>query len=447
MAQGAKFLHGRTMRHVIEMTLTGATGLTFMFLVDAAALFWVSKLDDPTLLAALGFAWTIMFFAVGSSIGLAIAATALVSRGIGQGERANARRTASSALIISFAIQFTIAALMFTFRDALVGLAGATGETRTIAVRYLGFIMPSIPLIALGMVGSSILRALGDGWRSMSVTLAAGAIAVTLDPLFILYFGLGIDGAALVLVLSRTVTAALAIWYLVRVHKMLAPVRLSDITRIIPAFFAIALPGSLTQLSTPCGNMLLTWLVSRHGDGAVAGWIVVSRVSMLAFGGIFALSGAIGGIIGQNYGANLLDRVRSTYRDALIFVACYTCIAWCILFLTRHFVADMFQLSGDGLDVYLAFAGLAAGGFVFNGSLFCANAAFNTLGKPLWSTGFNWMRDALVMFPLAWALSSWIGGPGAVYGQSMAGVIVGAAAAMAGWRYVSGLERARPVQL
>jgi hypothetical protein len=53
----ARFTTGSTMRHVVVMTLTGSVGLTFMFLVDAATLFWVSQLGDQTLMAAVGFAW------------------------------------------------------------------------------------------------------------------------------------------------------------------------------------------------------------------------------------------------------------------------------------------------------------------------------------------------------------------------------------------------------
>ena len=170
-------------------------------------------------------------------------------------------------------------------------------------------------------------------------------------------------------------------------------------------------------------------LIARHGDGAVAGWAVVTRLTVLAFGGIFALSGAIGGILGQNWGAGLMARVRATYRDALIFCTVYTGLAWALLFALRGPIVAAFGLGPEGAAVVNAFVGLAAGGFVFTGALFVSNAAFNTLGRPLYSTGFNWSRDGVVMFPLAWALSQALGAPGVIYGQALAGVIVGTAAA------------------
>ena len=134
-----------------------------------------------------------------------------------------------------------------------------------------------------------------------------------------------------------------------------------------------------------------------------------------------------------------MARVRRTFRDSLLFCAVYTAATWAVLFLLRHQIIGVFRLGPEGAEVFLAFVGLAAGGFVFTGALFVANAAFNTLGRPLWSTAFNWTRDGLALFPLAWALSDAFGAPGVVYGQALAGVVVGTVAAWAGWRFVERL--------
>jgi Na+-driven multidrug efflux pump len=279
----------------------------------------------------------------------------------------------------------------------------------------------------------------------MSVTLGAGVVAMVLDPLLIFGLGFGFDGAAWATAIARSCVGLLALHYLVNVHHMLVPVRLPTVRNLSRPFFAIALPATATQLSTPFGNYLLTSLVAQHGDGAVAGWAVVTRLSVLAFGGIFALSGAIGGIFGQNYGAGLLDRVRCTFRDALVFCTVYTGLAWAILFAMRDIIVVAFGLGPEGAAVVHAFVGIAAGGFVFTGALFCANAAFNTLGKPLRSTALNWSRDGVVLFPMAWALSQPFGAPGVIYGQAAAGVVVGAVAVWAAWRFVAALEAAEPL--
>ncbi len=438
-APQGRFLTGSTMLHVVKMTLSSTIGLTFMFLIDAATLFWISRMGVEQNMAALGFAWTIQFFTLSGGIGLMIAAVALVSRAIGRGDRAQARRHASSAMVITVAVQMLLAALVLLFREDILALAGARGETLAIASRFLLISVPSLPLLALGMVGSGILRAEGDAMRSMMITIAAGLVAMTLDPLFIFGFGLGVEGAAMVMDISRTLTTVLALWFVIRVHDLAAMPSLANVRKVAPAFAVIALPAMATQLSTPFGNYIATGFVAQFGDGAVAGWAVVGRLTVLAFGGVFALSGAVGGIFGQNYGAGQMDRVRSTYRDALLYSAGYILLAWGVLWALRGVAISVFNLGPEGAGVVLAFTNLAAGGFVFTGVLFVSNAAFNNLGRPTWSTGFNWLRDGLLMFPLCWLMAGWLGATGVVYGQALAGVIAGALAAMVAWRFVARL--------
>jgi len=83
--------------------------------------------------------------------------------------------------------------------------------------------------------------------------------------------------------------------------------------------FAISGPAILTQLATPVGQAVVTRMVASHGEAAVAGMAIAGRLTPVAFGILFALSGAVGPIFGQNLGAGRMDRVRRTYTDAILF--------------------------------------------------------------------------------------------------------------------------------
>ena len=441
VAGQGRFLAGSTMRHVAYMTLTGAMGITFVFLVDAANLLWVSQLGDPRLVAAIGFAFAIQFFSVSAGIGLMIASTALISRSIGSGEADRARRQATSAALIAFAFQSVFAAVILWFRHDLVALAGATGETAALAARYLALTIPSLGIMAVALVVNGALRAVGDGARSMYVTLASGSVAMVLDPLLILGLGMGLDGAAAVLVLTRCVMLVMALRFATRTHDLLARPLPADVAATLRPFFAIALPAILSQMSTPVGNYLLTTVMARFGDDAVAGWAVVGRLTVVAFGGIFSLSGAIGGIFGQNFGARRYDRLRSTYRDAILFGLIYTLVAWAVLALSSGAVIDAFALSPQGAEVVRSFAFVGAGGFVFAAALFVSNAAFNALGRPGRSTLTNWLRDGVLTLPLGLVLAGGFGASGVIYAQAGASLLAGTAAALWGWHFVTGLSR------
>ncbi|MEL6479172.1 MAG: MATE family efflux transporter, partial [Pseudomonadota bacterium] len=435
----ARFTRGSTMRHVAVMTATSAVGLMSLFLVDVANLFYISLLGETELAAAIGFAGTIQFFMISVSIGLAIASTATVSRAVGAGDRETARRLAASSLTTLVSVLAVCSVAVWVFRGEALSLLGATGDAHAIASDFLAIVLPSLPLLGLAMVSSGLLRSVGDARRAMYVTLSGGIFGALLDPFFIFDWGLGlgVEGAAYVSVLSRVLVAAVGLSFAIRLHDLIGRIDLAATIGDARILMAIAAPAIATQLSTPFGNAYLTSVVATHGDEAVAGWAVVGRITALAFGGIFALSGAVGPILGQNLGAGLFPRLRQTYRDALIFCTGYVLSVWLILFLLTAPLITAFGLSGAGAEVLTAFTHFGAGAFLFTGALFVSNAAFNNLGRPTWSTAFNWSRDAMVIPALAFLVAGMLGAAGAVAIQAVAGLLVGTLAAITAWRFVS----------
>ena len=438
------------MRHVVVMTTTASVGFLFLFLVDFLTLFYVSLLRDVRLVAGVGLASFVQHVVSAVAIGLAVAATALVSQALGARNRPLARSRTTSCLAASFLTLTVLAAAVFVFRREAVGLLMEPGPATEVASRYLAWILPSVPLLGLGISTAAILRAEGDARRALIVTMVAGGVAFVLDPLVILGLGLGVDGAAGVLVLARIVTALVGLHFVVRVHELAAPLRPAGVVRDLRAVFAVGGPAVLAQLSTPSGFLLLTPWVGRFGDSAVAGWSVVTRLVVLGFSGIIALAVAVGGIFGQNYGARRLERVEATFRDSVVFAVAYALVAWAVLWVGSDAVVWAFGMSGDGARIVRAFCRLGAGGFVLAGAAYVATAAFNNLGRPLWATTLNWSRAGVAVPAVLLLMVGTLGGreilfslegPGVVYayavGSSLAGVIGG----ILGWRFVKGLVR------
>lgn len=440
MKRQARFVTGSTMRHVVVMTTTGMIGLTFMFFIDAVTLFWVSRLGNESFMAAMGFAWTIQFFTISVGVAFMIAATALVSRSLGAENWEDARKQTSVSALLTFVILLVAVVVLLVFRRDILTAIGAQGETLDAASTFLLISVPSLPIMALGMIGSAVLRAEGDGLRSMMVTISSGIVAAIVDPLFIFGFDMGIQGAALGVSVARATSAILAIYFVIKVKDLAAWIILNDVKRWYLPFAMIALPTVLTQMASPTGNMLATSVISDFGEAAVAGWAVLGRVTVVAFGGVFALSGAIGGIVGQNFGAGNFDRVRGAYRDSLIFSTIYVVAVWALLALLTPLILQAFGLSDGAAEVVKAFNYVAAGSFAFAGALYVSNASFNNLGKPLYSTLFNWIKDGVFMLPLCiWGASAF-GAAGVVYGQGMAWVASGIASAIFGWWFIGQVE-------
>lgn len=435
------------MRHVVVMTASGSIGLSFLFLVDVLALFWISKLDQVVLIAAMGFAATIQFLAVSVSLGMMIAGVALVARNIGAGDAEEARRYATTTIVLSFGIQLVLATLTYIFRYELLALTGAEGEAQEVAAHFISITVFTLPLIAVGVACGGILRATGDAWRSMLVTLLPGVVVGCLDPILILGADLGVTGAAISQVLSRVVMITLGLTWMIHKHDLLARPTIPDLSRTLRPMMAIALPTIVTQASTPIGNWLLTLAMAPFGEEAVAGLTVALRLVMLVFGGIYGLSGAIGGIIGQNFGARRLDRVRRAYFDALVFCAGYTVVAWVLMATLVTVIIDAFGITGAGQGVVQVFCFVVTASFLFNGALFVAASCFNNLGKPLWATAANLFRDVALIYPLALVFGSVWGATGVMMAPALANVIAGAGAALIALLLINRLLATNPPAL
>lgn len=425
MSQDAKFLEGSLLRHVAVMSLTASFGLMAVFAVDLVDMIFISMLGKSELAAAVGYAGAILFFTTSFGIGMAIAAGAVVARALGAGDAALARRRSGNALLVSFVLGSLFALLVWLNLRPIAQLVGATGDTLDLAVHYLAIIIPSLPLLMLGMVGGAILRAHGDARRSMMATLVGAGVNAVLDPILIFGLGLDLTGAALASVCARIVIGFMSILPILRHHGGLDRPSLADLRADIGPIFTIAVPAILTQLATPVGQAVVTRSMAQFGEEAVAGMAIVGRITPVAFGIVFALSGAVGPIVGQNFGAGRMDRVRDAIRDALLFTAGVIVVAAVILYLMRGMLEDVFVLEGVSRQLVFLFAGPLALLFFFNGVIFVGNAAFNNLGHPYYSTWINWGRHTLGTIPFVLVGAVWFGAPGVLAGQYLGGVVFG----------------------
>lgn len=419
----AKFLSGNLLRHVTVMSLTASLGLMAVFVVDFVDLIFISMLGNSELAAAVGYAGTILFFTSSFGIGMAIAAGALVARALGEGDTQMASRRAATVLLYGVIFASIFAAVVWYYVPVFAGWVGATGDVLDFTTTYLRIIVPSLPFLLIGMVGGAILRAHGAARHAMMATVIGGIVNAILDPILIFGLDLGLTGAALASVAARVAMAAFALIPIYKYHGGLQKPTKAEFGGDFGAILQIAFPAILTQLSTPIGQAYVVRSMAEYGEDAVAGMAIVSRMVPLAFGVIFALSGAIGPIIGQNFGAGQFDRVRQALKDGLLFIAVYTVLASAALFLLRGPIIALFNAEGVSAELIILFCGPLALMWFFNGVIFVANAAFNNLGHPFYSTWVNWARHTIGTIPFVLVGSIYWGAKGILIGQAIGGIV------------------------
>jgi putative MATE family efflux protein len=435
-AETPKFVTGSLLRHILVMTGTGAVGLMAIFVGDLANIYFLSRSGDEAVVAAIGYASSILFFSTSIGIGLSIAATALVAPALGAGLRTRARRLAAHAHVLTFAASALLSIALWFVIEPMLAALGAGGHTLELAARYLEIVLPTLPLLALGMTSAAVLRSVGDARRAMHVTLYGAVVNVVLDLVLIVHLGLGITGAAIAALIARLAVMAIGLYGAISVHNLVGRPKLATLFRDTPAFAAIAVPAVLTNIATPVGNAYVTYAIAAFGDGAVAGWAIIGRVIPVAFGATYALSGSVGPILGQNYGARSAERMRAVLTLSLQTMAGFTAAAWLLLAIFAGPLADGFRASPEARELILLFCRWLSPMFVFLGALFISNATFNTLGRARLSTILNWGRATVGTVPFVLAGGALAASQGVLAGNMIGGIVFGVVAVVLSYRLI-----------
>lgn len=437
------------MRHILVMTAASTAGLLTLFLVDLVDIFFLSLLGQEELAAAIGYAGTLLFFMTATGIGLQIAVSVAISRAEGasswvntdENPRAKVQRYYSNGLVYT-AICATLVCLPFVlYSEAMLIALGASGNTLVQAQNYAAIILPSTPLLAVAMSATATLRAIGDPKAAMIAIMAAGFVNAALDPLFIFTFGLGAEGAAIATVISRVVMIAVPLRALARHHDLHFHIDRGHLLADSKLLNTVAIPAMLTNLATPISSTIVMKFMAAYGDGAVAGAAIVGRLAPVAFAALFALSGSVGSIVGQNAGARRYDRVRQTLHNALLASTLYVLFAWLVLFLCTNFIIDAFEASGQSAQLIQLYTHYLVVGFAFNGMLFIANASFNNLQVPHYATIFNFARSLLGTLPLVFVFSRWYGPEGVLIGETLGATVFGVMAYITATRVITRNEQ------
>lgn len=437
----AVFLEGSTLRHVINMTAASTVGLMAMFAVDLVDMYFLSLLGEQELAAAVGYGGTLLFFLTAISIGLQISMGALVSRSIGARRRDLAARYCSNILIFSGSAAALMSAAGFLYLEELLALLGATGKTLGYALDYSSIIIPNTAILALAMCASNAARALGDARRAMYATLGGSIVNAVLDPILIFGLDWGIEGAAIASALSRYAALGIACHAIFRVHRLPGPTSLAWLREDLPAIIRVAGPAVLTNLATPIGASFVLRTMSQFGDSAVAGAAIMGRIWPVAFAAVFALSGAIGPIIGQNAGAHRYDRVRRALLNAVLCNLAYVLIVWLLLWSAQGLIVSAFSASGEAERLIRFALTWLVGAYIFSGMLFVANASFNNLHRAHLATLFNFSRALLGTIPCVYFGSIWYGSYGVMAGDAVGATVFGSLAFLAVLWQVRQLDR------
>lgn len=436
----AHYTEGSIYKHILTMATLSAIGLLSIFIVDLVDLYFLSLLGEIEMASAIGFAGVILFFTIAVSIGLMITMGALVAKSIGAKNVVAAKQYTVNIFVICIILGCIIGYSAWFFASDLLSIMGAKGRSLELSSTYLEIILPSLPILCIGMGAAGALRSVGDAKQGMFVTLVAGVVNAILDPIFIFALDMGIAGAAWASVMARVAMMVYALWFVIKKHNLIAKFDFQKFKQDLSAISKVAFPAILTNIATPIGNAYIMFVLADFGDSAVAGFAIIGRIMPVAFCLVFSISGAVGPIIGQNHGAELYGRVQQTIKKSFVIIVVYSVVVSFLLFALKHNIVSVFKVDGEAENLIVLFCTWVAILTIFRGFLFVANATFNNLDKAKYSTFMNFGKATIGTIPFVYYGAQYYGAFGIMLFEAIGAIVFGFIASFYAFRVVKNLE-------
>lgn len=352
-----------------------------------------------------------MLFASGSA--------AYFSLRLGEKRHKEAEKAVGSAAISVFVVISILSILAGIFMEPIFWLFGCTDEILPYALEYGKIIIWGLPFVSTIMVLSGLIRSDGNPKIAMLSMLCGAVFNTILDPIFIFVFHWGVSGAAIATVMSELLGFVITILYIphFKTIKLTWKSFIPDF-KVLGGLCALGASSCISQAAMLFLMGLLNRSYIKYGEMTKYGASipltcvgVVSKFNQILTSLANGTNAGAQPIIGYNYGAGNLDRVRKTYKTALMISTGFMLIGTIIF---EIFPDKAIALFGQGSDLYNEFATKCLRIFmlimVFNGVQASVTSFFQAIGKPMRAMLLSSLRQivlllpAILILPLFWGL-------------------------------------------
>lgn len=391
----------------IPMALEMA-GEALFALVDV---FFVGHLG-ATAVATVGLTESMMALLYALAFGLAMPATAMVSRRVGEGDLEEAGATAAQAMWAAIAVG-ALVSLLGAFAPQLLTLMGGTAEVVREGRTFTAIMLGASPLVILLFVGGGALRGAGDAAGAMRALWIANGINIALDPCLILGLGpfpeLGLTGAAVATVIGRSAGVVYQVWRLSRARSVSIRGRWGLRLDIIRRLFRLSVGGTAQHLVETGSWVAVVRVLAELGSVAVAGYTVTMRLVIFTLLPVWGFSNATATLVGQSLGANDPARAERAVWLSGSFASVILAIVSLAFLLAPRPLAALFTDDAAVVDVAGEGLFIIAFGYFFYGWVMVCQQAFNGAGDTTTPAWINVACFWCLLIPLAWILANPVG--------------------------------------
>jgi putative MATE family efflux protein len=398
---------GSIPRHILRLAAPLALGMVFQTLYYLVDLYFVARLGDVAI-AGVSAAGNLQFIILAMTQVLGVGTMVLISHAAGRKDQADANLVFNQSLLIAGLAAAATLIGGYALAPVYMRSVGADAATVAAGLTYLHWFLPALGLQFALVSMSSALRGTGIAKPTMIVQMLSVALNALLAPVLIAGWltgrPMGVAGAALASTIAVSAATLALLGYFLRYEKYvgwdraLMGVRAAVWKRIL----RIGVPAGAEFAFMFFSLAVIYVIISDFGAAAQAGFGVGSRVMQAVFLPAMAIAFAAAPIAGQNVAAQKPERVRATFRSAVLMgsvlmgsltIFCH----WRPDLLVRGFSSDP-AVTGIAAEYLL----IISWTFIAGGFNFTCSGMFQAIGNTLPSLMTSAARLVMFVVPALW---------------------------------------------
>lgn len=414
LGKESHFTEGSIRKAIFYLAIPMMLEMIMESLFAVVDIFFVGKIGVNAV-AAVGLTESVITVIYSVSMGLSMAATAVVARRVGEKKFRAAGDAAFQALSLAILISLVTGILGFIYAGDALSLMGADAEVLKTGAGYTRIIFAGNMSIMLLFMINGIFRGAGSAAIAMRSLWISNGINIILDPIFIFGWGpipeMGIEGAAWATTIGRSTGVLYQLWNLfdgsaiVRITRKNLVLRLRTITRLLQ----IASGGMGQFLIESASWIFLMRVISETGSTALAGYTIAIRIIIFTLLPALGLSNAVTTLVGQNLGAGQPERAEKSVWLAAKYNALFLGLVSVVFFIFRYPLISLFNSDPEVLAVGSEALLIICLGYVFFAYGMVVSQAFNGAGDTMTPTLINIGIFWAFEIPLAWYMAIQLG--------------------------------------
>lgn len=320
-------------------------GTFFQQLYNTADAVIVGRFVGKEALAAVGGpTGPLINLLIGFFIGLSSGAGVIISQFYGARQEERVNKAVHTAIAFSILCGVIVMVVGIVTAPYALKAMGTPDEILYYAVLYIRiYFVGVIPNLVYNM-GAGILRAIGDSKRPLYFLIASCFTNIILDIIFVVYWHMGVAGAAIATIISQLVSAVLVILVLIRSKEAyrLVPKAIGIDRDMLQRIIRIGFPAGLQSVMYSSSNIIIQSSVNSLGTDTIAAWTAYGKIDSVFWMIISAFGISITTFVGQNYGAGKKDRVYKGIRVCMVMSFASAIVLSALLFTFGNYVYLLF---------------------------------------------------------------------------------------------------------